>query len=219
MGARVASPSDSDQTGRVTEKGSRVALADALWLATMQRIASLAAHEVKGALNGVSLNLEVVRSRSEKQTGELSSVRPFASAAADQFEAVIGMTEALLSLARPAAEPVDVGLVVRRLGALLAPAARADEKRLDLEGSFEGLGVTSAGGSAVRLALGGGLLAALEASAEVRCTAPPGEILGVRIDATPGSTVAIDDDIIAAVTAAGIRVTAEPSAIFISFPR
>jgi len=39
---------------------------DVLWLDTLQRICTRAAHELKGALNGVSVNLEVVRSRSER---------------------------------------------------------------------------------------------------------------------------------------------------------
>src|SRR5437762_998561 len=37
--------------------------ADELWLAVQQEICGRAAHEIKGALNGVSVNLEVVRSR------------------------------------------------------------------------------------------------------------------------------------------------------------
>src|SRR5205814_1523332 len=99
---------------------------DALWLDTLQRICTRAAHELKGALNGVSVNLEVVRSRSERSSSPASSVAKFASSATDQLGAVIAMTDALLSLARPSREPVDIGAVIRRLDTLVAPAARTD---------------------------------------------------------------------------------------------
>jgi hypothetical protein len=39
---------------------------DELWLGVLQQISARAAHEMKGVLNGVAVNLEVVRSRSEK---------------------------------------------------------------------------------------------------------------------------------------------------------
>src|SRR5213075_1063560 len=97
---------------------------DALWLDTLQRICTRAAHELKGALNGVSVNLEVVRSRSERPDVQASAVAKFASSAAEQLGAVIAMTDALLWLARPSREPVDIGAVIRRLDALLALVAR-----------------------------------------------------------------------------------------------
>src|SRR6476620_3261945 len=85
---------------------------DALWLATLHRIFTRAAHEVKGALNGVSVTLEVVRSRSEKPEVPASAVRQFAASASGQLEGVIDMSDAMFSLGRRVREPVEIALMV-----------------------------------------------------------------------------------------------------------
>ena len=73
---------------------------EGLWLRTLQTIVDKAAHEIKDSLNGVSLNIEVVRSRSEKE-GPAAALSQFAAAASDQFETLSERAEALLFLARP----------------------------------------------------------------------------------------------------------------------
>src|SRR3954471_14229448 len=104
---------------------------DLLWLRTLEDIGDKAAHEIKDTLNGVSLSLEVVRSRS----GQASSVSDFAATAAAQLELVTSRVEAMLALSRRAREPADVSATLRRLGALLVPAAKADGSRLTVEGT------------------------------------------------------------------------------------
>jgi signal transduction histidine kinase len=209
LAAQVAeAPSDCELT------------ADSLWLATLNRITTLAAHEVRGALNGVSVNLEVVRSRAARADVPASNVERFAHAAADQLDAVITLTEALLALARPAREPVDVARAVGQLNALLAPAVRTNGRQLTVEGAFDDPSLTSAGGSAVRGAIGGCLLAAIEASADVRLhPAGGGSAPVIRIESCDGSTWMVGPDIIAVAAAAGIHIVAEMSAATISFPR
>jgi signal transduction histidine kinase len=193
---------------------------DALWLDTLQRIGARAAHELKGALNGVSVNLEVVRSRSERPDAQASSVAAFASSATDQLGAVIAMTDALLSLARPAREPVDIGATVRRLETLLAGGARADGRTLELRGAIDDIGITSAIGNAARLTLAASLLAALEASSRVVCTGnADGAAPLVRIECHDGAPLAIDADVVAVAAEHGIGLASESSAISISFPR
>jgi hypothetical protein len=192
---------------------------DALWLDTLQRICTRSAHELKGALNGVSVNLEVVRSRSERSDAQASAVAKFASSATDQLGAVIAMTDALLSLARPAREPVDIGAVIRRLDTLLSAAARADGRRLELRGAIDDIGVTSTIGNAARLALGASVLAAIEASCDVVCDAMVGTAAVVRIECRDGATPAIDADVIAVAAEQGIGLHSESSVISISFPR
>lgn len=209
--------SDVASGARVTTELPSV---DALWLDTLQRICTRAAHELKGALNGVSVNLEVVRSRSERPDVQASSVATFASSATDQLGAVIAMTDALLSLARPAREPVDIGATVRRLEALLAGAARADGRTLELRGAIDDIGATSAIGNAARLTLAASLLAALDASSRVVCTAnADGAAPLVRIECHDGATLALDADVVAVAAEQGIGFTSESSAISISFPR
>ncbi|MDB4877715.1 MAG: hypothetical protein JWM41_4161 [Gemmatimonadetes bacterium] len=205
--------------GRATE-GTSSAVTDALWLDTLHRICARAAHELKGALNGVAVNLEVVRSRAEKPDVPASKVSKFANAAVDQLGAVITMTEALLVLSRPMREPVELGSLVVRVGDLVVPAARADGRRVTFEGEYGDLGVTSASGSAACLAVGWCLLAAVDASSSVRCSAVLGESEpGIRIEMHDGDAPPIDPEIAAATADAGIRIVAESSAISITFPR
>ena len=99
---------------------------DELWLETLQQINARASHEVKGALNGVAVNLEVVRSRAAKADAVAGAVSPFASSASDQLELVIEMADALLLLGRAPREPVDLGATLRHLVALLGPSARSE---------------------------------------------------------------------------------------------
>src|SRR5881397_3033593 len=103
MGARFATPpSGMPATSTI----------DALWLDTLHRVCARAAHELKGALNGVSVNLEVVRSRAARPDAPASAVSPYANSAVDQFDIVIEMSVALLSLGRQARSPVEVETVV-----------------------------------------------------------------------------------------------------------
>jgi signal transduction histidine kinase len=134
---------------------------DELWLATLQEVVQKAAHEVKDALNGVSLNLEVIRSRSARVDSDYSSLSAFAMAASEQLEALSARTEALLFLSRPQRPgngPVDVAITLRHLGALLVPAAKSDGGFLSVEGT-ETSAPTAASTVATRLALAAGLLA------------------------------------------------------------
>lgn len=192
---------------------------DALWLDTFQRICDRAAHELRGALNGLSINLEVVRSRAARPNTQMAAIRTHANAAADQLGGVITMSEAMLTLARPARTPVEVAPIVRHLSALLAPVARTDGHRLEFDGPFDHLGTTTAAGNAARLAIGGALLAALDGTTHARCVpgggaSPP----AVRVESCDGHPMAVDAAIVAAAAEAGIRVQAEPSVIIIGFP-
>jgi hypothetical protein len=195
--------------------------ADQLWVAVLERIVGRTAHEIKGALNGVSVNLEVVRSRAAKPDSPASAVTKFAEAAATQFEGVIAMTDALLGLARPYTEPADVGGVLRRMGVLLVPAARADGRQLTIDGTADGPGTTSVRPTIARALIGAALLAGIDSSNDVMCrvdAGPSGAVL--RIEARDGATLEISDAAVTALAAdAGIDIQAESSAIFISFPR
>ena len=50
----------------------------ALWLLTLQRAVGRASHDVKDALNGVSVNVEVVRSRAARPEAPATAVAQFA---------------------------------------------------------------------------------------------------------------------------------------------
>lgn len=63
-------------------------------------------------MNGLALNLEVVRSRSVRAGTQGAALAPFAAAAAAELERTIPLVEALLALARPAVNPVDLRVVL-----------------------------------------------------------------------------------------------------------
>jgi len=217
MAAQVA-PKSSARGGRAKEADRTVI--DALWLGVLARIGGHAAHEVKGALNGVSVNVEVVRTRAEKPGAAAATVAQYANGAAEQLTAVITMSEALLWLVREPRGPIAIATVVDRVEALLGPAARADGRRLETDESLNQLVATSADANATRLAIGGCMLAGVEQSMHARCAA--GDHAGgpaVRIESRDGAALATDETLVTAVASAGIRITAEPTAIFIRFPR
>jgi hypothetical protein len=195
---------------------------DARWLDALSRLVGRAAHELKGALNGVSVNQEVIRSRAEKPNTMAASLSTFAAAAAGQLDAVISLTDALLGLTRKGPEPIVVGVEVRRIAILLGAAARSDGKHLTLDdaGALSALGATSAPGSAVRLAICESLLAAVDASTNVHCTAvaDPRTPM-IRIESSDGNAMTVESEIVIAAADAGITIRAEPSAVSISFPR
>ena len=110
--------------------------------------------------------------------------------------------------------------MLRRINALLAPAVRADGRRLELEESIDGLGVTSATGNAARLAIAASLLAATDGSTHVACRVTTDDQEPVlRIECRDRATLTLDQEVAPAVADSGIRMQAVPSAISISFPR
>jgi signal transduction histidine kinase len=92
------------------------------WLAAQQDVAGRAAHELKNTLNGVAVNLEVVRSRLARPGVQPEQVHRFAEAAADQLERLTRQVEALLGLVRAGGAPADVGAVAAQLLALRPPS-------------------------------------------------------------------------------------------------
>ena len=197
---------------------------DELWLDVLQQISARTAHELKGALNGVAVNLEVVRSRSSRSDAAAHSVAPFASSAADQLEAVVGMSEALLSLARAPREPLDISDTIDRFASLLSPSARGDGCSLRIEGNTRDstAAAVRGPGNVARLVLGAALLAALARKGDTRCKVEVGDEIVVHIesaDAEGGGPLELSADVSAAADAAGIRVLAEGQAMSLTFPR
>lgn len=190
---------------------------DSLWLDTLRRLFDRAAHEVKGALNGVALNVEVVRSRAERPDTPASAIATYANATSAQLEVVIAMTEALLALGRRAKAPVELASLVRQMAVLVGSAIRSDGRSFEL-GAVDDLGVTGAAPEAVRVAIGAALLAAGERATTVRCASAGGASPALRIE-YEGDSVAVASDIVAAVADAGVRISSDARGILISFPQ
>ncbi len=201
-----------------------MATVDELWLGTFQRLCDATAHQFKGAMNGVAINLEVVRSRSARTegVGDASALKPFAEAAASELESVIQSAEAMLALARSPRDPSDVARIARDLAVLAARGATQRGTRVTVEKSAERLGTTSAPASAVRLAIAAVLLAVVERSPEVVCAAAPDTAaLGLSVSGgePDGSRIALGDEIVSAVRSAGVHLDISESGATITFPR
>ena len=190
-----------------------------LWLDTLQQIFDKAAHEVKDSLNGVSLNLEVIRSRSTKAGVAAIDVASFAEAASGQFEALSARTEAILALARTprSGVPVDLTLTLKALAAVLVPAARADGGTLRVE-TLERSMPTGAPPLAVRLALAAGILALLKGSKAGRCTAEAGAEPVVRFSHESAGAVSLDPVVASALAGCNINTRRSDHDLLIVFP-
>jgi signal transduction histidine kinase len=188
---------------------------DELWLATLQKLAAGVAHDLKGALNGVSVNLEVVRSRSEKEASTGADVHRFAANAAEQLGVVIRATTALLSLARGTRGPVEVSMVAKQVASLLDDMSPVGGRiQLSIDGGMSA--ETGAPVSAVRLVIAECLMAASEGSqpTKVRVTGIPSPCVHI----SPGRVPALSVDVEAALWAAGIQINTDGHGISISLP-
>ena len=189
---------------------------DALWLATLQKLSAHVAHDLKGALNGVSVNLEVVRSRSEKDTTTGADVRRFAANASEQMSVVIRATTALLSLARGTRGPVEVSMVTKQAANLLDDMSSPAGGRFQV--SVEG-GMSAETGAplnAVRLAVVECLLAAEAGQQPV--TVRVSGIPTPRVQMTPARAPTLSPDVEAALWASGIEINTDGHGISISLP-
>ena len=215
MGSPVSSAPMSDERA-----GPRSSV-EALWLETLGVLCNRVAHELKGALNGVVVNVEVVRSRTAKPDVAAASVRQYAQSASAQLEAVIAMSDAMLSLARPARQPLNLGQAVRNIEALVGAAVRADEKRLELEGMIDALGSTSADADVARLVVASAFIAAVDASPDVVCSAvPAAEGASLCWQCRGGEAVpSIDSAVLSLAASEGIDVQRDGSTLSITFPR
>jgi hypothetical protein len=194
------------------------AVAELLWLETLQLVAGRTAHELKGALNGVSVNLEVVRGRAAHPELPASAVARFAGSAATQLDQVIEMNEALLALARRPREPVDVAATLRHLGALLVPGAVAGGTAVSVDASAD-LGSVEAAAPAplLRALLGRLLLGVIEAGGgAVNLRAADGAVVVEAVASR--RAVALGEPLLAAAAGAGVRASTEGLVFTLTFP-
>jgi signal transduction histidine kinase len=199
----------------------RAAEVEVLWLDALQQVAARAAHEIKGALNGVSVNLEVVRSRATNQAAAPSAgLARFAAAAASQLEELVRMNEALLALTRRPRDLVDVLATAGQLVALLGPVARSDGYSLAVvEPPTSSGGTTSAPAPAVRLVLASAMLRALDRRTATTCRVDAADGMVIRVECADGSTIELDPRVAHAAAESGIRIEGGPGSLSLAFPR
>ena len=191
---------------------------DELWLETLHRVSLRASHEVKGALNGVAVNLEVVRSRCARPDASASSVSLFATNAGGQLDQLTEMSEALLALSRAPREPVEVSATLAQLTALLRPAARSEGFQIKVERPA-GPGAVRARGNIVRLVLATALLGAFERESDVQCSATLDDDAVVRLTTADGQAIPMPAEVLEVAAKAGIRFETDGHSISLAFPR
>lgn len=210
----------------MTERRAAAGDARILWLAMVQRLMGRAAHDVKDSLNGVSVNLEVIRSRATKDGVPAASIAPFAEAAGQQLERLTSLLDALLAVARSEREPVDVGMALRRVATLCAASTSADDATVVVDDLPADDATTRLPGEVVRLALAAPLLDAVQdqapSTSPVRCSLllAPNEV--VVSMASDGRRVGMPAAIADVVQDAGIRWTngaQDNGAFSLVFPR
>ena len=193
---------------------------DELWLETLNQICSRAAHDLKGALNGVSVNLEVVRSRSAKPVLQSSEVSRYAGAATQQLSQVIDMTEAVLAFGRRPPEPFPLAPVLRRITVLLRPGLETTGRTLELVEPLPDLGTTPVSGTAVRLAVGAALLETTETSARVVCAGETvNGTVSISIDHGGAPLRCFGPEMLDQLRQAGVRLENTRSRVTITVPR
>jgi hypothetical protein len=199
----------------------RAAAVEVLWLDVLQHVAGRAAHEIKGALNGVCVNVDVVRSRAASQAaGPPTGLTRFAEAAASQLDQLVTMTEALLALTRRPRDVVDVLATAGHLVALLGPVARADGYSLTVVMSpTSGGSATSAPAVVVRLVLACTMLRALDRRTVTTCRVDVADGMVLRVECADGSTIELDPRVAQVAADAGIQVEGGPGGLSLAFPR
>jgi signal transduction histidine kinase len=205
--------------GRAADVPPAAASVERLWLAALQRLVAGVGHEIRNALNGVAVNLEVVRSRSEREGVAATALAQYARTASEQLEAVIAIADALVALNRAPKQSIAIGRLADQLLALIRPplAANGGSVRLVVEGE----GTTSVAADVARVVLAGALEAAavtaMDERAELLCVVRPGA--GVDVEISVGSrALAIDAEVkrIAKESDVGMK---ERNGITLSFPK
>ncbi len=196
-----------------------------LWLLTLQRAVGRASHDVKDALNGVSVNLEVIRSRSARAEVPASAVAKFGDAAAQQLERLTTLLDAVLALARADRSPADVAVTLRRVVTMCAASSSSADAQVSLVGEAEtGDALTRVPVDVLRLALMAPLLDVVTGVnrapqlSPVTCTMDV-EHEWVRVVISAGGRQAALPEALADVLrGAGIRCTAGEN-LSLAFPR
>jgi hypothetical protein len=199
-----------------------------LWLATLQRAMGRASHDVKDSLNGVSVNLEVIRSRAQRPDAPASAVASFAEAAGQQLERLTSLIEAVLALGRPERDPADVALALRRIATVCSASSSNADAAVELREAEEGLGgstVTRVRGDVVRLALIAPLLDAVAGTdrsaraSVVQCTLG-GDAGHVRVTiGASGRRTVMPAAVANCVRAGGVSWTEDSQDLSLAFPR
>lgn len=203
-----------------------------LWLGCHERVVAAAAHELNNALNGVAMNLEVVRLRA-RQGADAGALASFVAAAAEEHELTLALVSALLALGRsPRPVPgTDVAAVLGHAVAIFGPVLRHQGVTIEVSAT-ERPARTGAPYRAVRLVvctvIEGAAAALGSAGTRPEAEVAGGDLAGVlrcKLDGTDGPNLVVSpgpaawtDEFRAALAGVGIRCTSGPDALRVAFP-
>lgn len=190
------------------------------WLGRLYELGRPATHEMRNALNGLAVNLEVVRSRSARPGAKASDVARFAEAAVEQLEAVSALAEDLLSFMRPVAEPVELEALVARSVALLGAMARGHggAVRLTTVGPPDVPCVTNLSGDRARLAVTAIMLAAFEGAGTLSCELARAPRPTLRLGREDAAMPRLPESVARAAAASGVEVDVHSDGWVVRFP-
>jgi signal transduction histidine kinase len=189
----------------------------ASWLHLLQSLVDHVAHDLRNDLNGLAVNLEVVRGRAERGA-EAAAVAPFAVNASDQFEKLSRRTMALLGLSRRSEGAGDIALVLRQLSDLFGEGEGGAPRLALTTGSGGVSAETSAPADAVRVALAAATLACTEEGGSARYSLAAAQPVRVYIHREDDSRVALPETVATILRAHGISVQCDAAVLSLTFP-
>ena len=142
---------------------------EALWLELSGRLVDRVAHEIKNPLNGLAVNLEVLRTRVARGAPS-DALASYVDAAASELARTTELVESLLALARPVRQPIDLWGTLRVLGTLYGAVAAAAGGSVVVERPDDVSDSSTADPTAARAALALALESAIAVGGSVRCT-------------------------------------------------
>ena len=194
---------------------------DGLWQEAFREFAAHARHEFRGAMNGVEVNMEVVRSRTAAGKFDHQALAPFLEAANDQLKEVQVRGESMHFFLRvhlgQVQEP-DVALTLKHLATILVPAAKGEGATLEVTG-YDTSAPTSAPAKAVALALASGLLALIKEGGSGTCQVKGGLEPVVRFSHQSASACSLGPVVTSTIAAEGIRVQEDDGELTLVFPK
>jgi len=209
-----AAPAGSDARGDESRVDAAPPALAALWATTLQAVANHVAHDFRNALNGVAVNLEVVRGRSARGA-EASTIAPFAATAAAQFETASAAAEAMLAFARAEPGDADVSAIAVRLSRLVALRGAS---MLTVTDGASGRARTSVPGEIVRTVVARSVLSALGTGDSVACEITVGDDIFLHVTGASHVPPPPDSELLAVASDYGVRFASRGHTLEVRFP-
>jgi len=190
------------------------AQARGLWASALQAVANHVAHDFRNALNGVAVNLEVVRGRSARGA-EATTIAPFATTAAAEFEVASAAAEALLALTRPEPGDADVAAIIGHLARLFSLKRPTSVQVTDQSG---GRARTAAPADLVRAVVARSVLAAIETGDTVACVIGVGDDIFLLVTGAMHVPPLPDPELAAVALSHGVRFVSRGLTLDLRFP-